>query len=145
MTLERSWCRCLAVGDETGHGGEGDVERLPPLGALPLTRHLFPIPLQATCSPSGPPPKYCFLSLGNVWKEPFFPMLCPHCQTPAAPGLCRAEQPQDTLVHSREHRPGVNAPFLIPDCWSRWGEGKKQTLCSVECRSKEIRCANPCW
>lgn len=116
MTLERNWCRCLAAGDETGRGGDGDVERLPPLGALPLTRHLFPIPLQATCSLFGP--QNTVFSLDNVWKEPFFSVLCPRRQTPAAPGPCRAEQCQDTLVHIREHRPGVTAPSLIPDCWS---------------------------
>lgn len=148
MTLERNWCRCLAVGDETGSGMMRDVERLPPLGALPLTRHLFPIPLQITCSLFGP--QNTIFSLWVMFgRSPSFPCCarcfpCPRRQTPAAPGLCRAERSQDTLMHVREHRPGVNTPFLIQDCCSwRWGGRKKKTLCSFECRSKEIRCVNP--
>lgn len=35
-------------------GVMGDVERLPALGALPLTRHLFPIPLEITYSLLAP-------------------------------------------------------------------------------------------
>lgn len=50
-------------------------------------------------------------------------MLCPHCQTPAVPGLCRAGQPQDTLVHIREHRPGVSTPFLTQTAGD---EGRKE-------------------
>lgn len=107
----------------------GDVERLPLLGALPLTRHLFPIPLQMTCSPFGP--QNTIFSLWVMFgRSSSFPwcarcFLCPRCQTPAAPGLCGAERSQDTLMHVREHRPGVNTPFLIQDCCSWGGEEKK--------------------
>lgn len=109
--------------------GEGDVERLPPLGALPLARHLFPIPLQATCSLFDPP-KYCFLCLGDVRKEPLFPMLCPHCQTPAVPGLCRAEQPQDNPGAHQRAQTWCQRPIPQPRLLQLRG-GRKKNPCVV--------------
>lgn len=85
-------------------GVMGDVERLPALGALPLTRHLFPIPLQITYSLLGP--QNTVFSLWVVFgRIPSFPRCarcfpCPCCQTLAVPGLCRAEHSQDTLMQS---------------------------------------------
>lgn len=105
MTLERSWCRCLAVGDETGSGVMGDVERLPPLGALPLTGHLFPIPLQITCSLSGPQNTVFFLwvMFGGSPSFPWCALLLPVPALPN-PGSARAEQGRAFPGHSDAHQ-----------------------------------------
>lgn len=70
----------------------GDVDRLPPLGALPFNRTPLPHPTSNDLL-SLWPPKYCLLSLGNVWKEPFFSMVAKPRQRPG----CAGQSPPRTL------------------------------------------------
>lgn len=79
MPLERDWCRCLAIGDESGGRMTArDAERFfPPTRTLPITRGLFSTPPQRRLAPLFLVPKI-LASVGNQegLKESSFFTVC---------------------------------------------------------------------
>lgn len=106
------------------------MERLPPLGALPLTRHLFPIPLQATCSPSGPPENTVFSLWVMFGRSPSSPC-CAHIAKPRQCPGCAGQSSPRTPWCTAESTDLVSTPHSSSQTAARGGGKEKNKPCVV--------------